>query len=52
VRPADIGCDHTGWVSPPSKIDIIRREDAEWLIEEVRADDPEVAAKLGSKSGS
>ena len=24
----------------------IRREDAEWFIEEVRGDDPEIAAKL------
>ena len=29
----------------------IRRGDAERFIEEVRGDDPEMAAKLGSRSG-
>jgi len=30
----------------------IRREDAERFIEEVRGDDPELAAKLRSRSGN
>jgi hypothetical protein len=31
---------------------LVRREDAERFIEEVRGDDPEMAAKLRSRSGS
>ena len=50
-------CANVNKLSPDFQLGVelevfVRREDAERFIEEVRGDDPEMAAKLGSRSGS